>query len=457
MATIGHNSRNAPFVDPGPADDFVLAGPLFVRQANVVRDELNAFCAAIRSQGDQVVRHKAIDNAMVRHGANPQISNLTFRVLSAIAHVSHGKYRYHGMPMEALAYFAGQKNASNLHRVLKEMAASNAAVVIAVPRKLGGRPMKFVALICTEDDRTGAAVAALRSQARDRYDGVKRAERDGMEWVELVEDTIRPNDVLQPPASRHHDELIQPEVGSIQPGVVLNSSPRRIEDEPIRHHDVLQSVTMTTRVHIEDCIEEREDTVVRENTTSDCNFFSTTTSKGNRELDAERLAAAFHAETQSQPPRHGALIEIGTPPSAIYNLDTPERLELYNRVASKFGYTAADLIRPPVEPDTSDDSFRRALKVLVKSIEPAVLEDQLDHTLNAMIDMEFAPGGGRGLRGAYSYLTKSVANKAMDHEVAVRTALAKGQVRLEGGGTARKHGPAKSKSSIWDEFKIQES
>src|SRR6202007_469590 len=120
--------------------------PLFLRQPSLDRDALNEFCAAIRSQGNDAVRHRAIDNALVRHRANPAISNRGYRVLTAVAWVSHGKYRYHGMPMEALALFAGQSSATNMGRILKGLGLADAVACIAVPREKGGRPMNFIAL-----------------------------------------------------------------------------------------------------------------------------------------------------------------------------------------------------------------------------------------------------------------------------------------------------------------------
>src|SRR5215470_5095423 len=53
---------------------------------------------------------------------------------------SHGRYRYHGMLMEALSLFVGKCAASNLHRHLKVAIDQVALTAISVARKAGGRP-----------------------------------------------------------------------------------------------------------------------------------------------------------------------------------------------------------------------------------------------------------------------------------------------------------------------------
>src|SRR5262245_20350058 len=116
-ANIGHNSGNPD--DPGPASDFpAIDGPLALR-ADLCPKKVEAFCEAIRSQGNESVRQAAITNAMARWRANPNIPHLAYRILEQIASRCRWHYRYYFESKELLAFFTGLGGAQNLARTLQ--------------------------------------------------------------------------------------------------------------------------------------------------------------------------------------------------------------------------------------------------------------------------------------------------------------------------------------------------
>lgn len=150
---IGANNGPRLSIDPGPALDYTaINGPLTFRREAIVERALELFCEAIRSQGGSEHRQLAITNMLHRARANPAISHRGYRVLEEIASRCRWEYRYHAEPMEAVAFYTGQKSGSNMGRILAELRDADVLTTIAVPRKAGGRPMTFCTVVCTPED-----------------------------------------------------------------------------------------------------------------------------------------------------------------------------------------------------------------------------------------------------------------------------------------------------------------
>ena len=168
--------------DPGPATDFVDTGPLTLRKEACKAEELEGFYEAIRTHGNVNTRQKSISSLLERSRANPELTNANYRVLEQVASRCRWDYRYHCEPMEAVAFFTGQAAAGNMGRSLDGLVKLGYVHTLSVPRKLGGRPMRFCTVVCSADDRSGMSSVTLRQQARDRCNGVQRAKRNGCEW-----------------------------------------------------------------------------------------------------------------------------------------------------------------------------------------------------------------------------------------------------------------------------------
>jgi hypothetical protein len=431
-ASIGDNSRAD---DPGVAIDFVLTGPVFLRQDLVDRDKLNEFCAAIRAQGDERVRHRTIDNALTRLRADPGIGNFGYRVLAQVAAMSHGRHRYHGMPMEALALFTRQSDGSHMHRALGEIA--KAVVIILIPRRAGGRPMKFIALKCTAEDRTGAAVAGLYDQARDRYNGVQKAKRDGCSWSDLVEEP-----------TRQIGEMTQPDGETSASTVETNAPDRRDEHQASRQFGVHQSPKLATRVQQEDC-------------TKDSN------SKGS-------TSSSFGSDHHAREEGKGATgAQEDLTPSATYKPSESEYEEC-RQLHDSFGRPGGAILAAPACRDDTDAFLDRKCQTHLGGYRPSVARRALAATFDwaraVTADNGEAGNTGNGsnrLRRLNNAFDKLLPGKAAEFALAEASIQAQAMTEqavqernavkrlngVESGGAARRSSPVKSKSAIFDEFK----
>ncbi len=245
--SVGGNKGPRIATDPGPATDFEAMGPLAVRQESIDPEALAAFYTAIRTQGNDATRQLAITNTLHRARANPDVTHLDYRLLEQIASRCRWAFRYDSEPQEATAFFIGQGSGSNMGRPMSRLQQVGLVAAIAVPRKAGGWPMMFCTIVCTAEDRSGQSWEMLRAQARERYNGVMRAKRNGCDWPlpDAPEPSTRHYDNSP---TRHHD-VSTVQNSDFEEG---NSSPRRIAT---RHHED-QTVNSSTVKDEEDLVGE---------------------------------------------------------------------------------------------------------------------------------------------------------------------------------------------------------
>jgi hypothetical protein len=151
--------------DPGLAHDFVEAGPVAI-STKVNRADRERFYDAIRSQGPEQVRRRAIDMAKERARRDKRLSSTPFRVFDAIASWSKWKHRYCWQSMEVLAFASSQSpEHSNVARYVDRLVELGYVVDIQVPSVTGGRHKRYLTVACTAADRTGQTLKDIASEA----------------------------------------------------------------------------------------------------------------------------------------------------------------------------------------------------------------------------------------------------------------------------------------------------
>lgn len=190
----------------GPATDYQLCGPLVLNQDRVDRKEYADFFRAICSQGAAEVRQQAISLALDRARRDTRLSNRGYRVFSQIASVSRWAYRYHCETLGLLAHSsAGDR--SNLHRDVDHLVDLKYCAEVHVPRRGGGKPTRFLTIICTEQDRSGETRTLLDRAARSATGEQPNRQDDGSPAV-LVTDSGISNPSPGRTAERRSDEHI---------------------------------------------------------------------------------------------------------------------------------------------------------------------------------------------------------------------------------------------------------
>ena len=163
----GHNRGPKLFVDPGVCHDFTDCGPIALRSDRVSPDQLNEFYNAVCTQGSEKVRQSAISNALARARANPEVSHQAYRILEGIASRVRWRYRYHCETVENLAWFTAG-SPGNMHRPLEALTKLRLVARLDVPRHSGGRPVAYLTVICTPEDRSGQSLEELAQAAKLR-------------------------------------------------------------------------------------------------------------------------------------------------------------------------------------------------------------------------------------------------------------------------------------------------
>lgn len=214
--SLGHNSGDT-YVDPGPAADYVDRGPI-AQYPQFDRVAVSAFYNAIRSQGDDTTRHRAIDLAFERARENAALSAQALRIFHRIGQNCHGSYRYSTEPHERLAAYCSFASPTNFHRYIREILDLGFMARFLFHRHGGGHPYPIYTVVCTADDRSGLTSQLLRRKALARRVSptVPKAIIDDEQGIDLA--SIRQSDELQ-----------------------------TIEIESIRQRDVSQNVGVTYR------------------------------------------------------------------------------------------------------------------------------------------------------------------------------------------------------------------
>jgi hypothetical protein len=182
-AAIGHNNPPVAIVDPGPDENFTLGGPLEIRLDRIDAEKLATFVSAIRSQGNNNTRPKAISNALHRARANPEISHGAYRFIEHVATRVRWAYRYCCETADAIGFFIGISDGGNLSRTIKGLGGVIAS--IDVPRPSGGRPLTFYTIACTPEDRTGQSLENLLKANSERERAVAKPQSEGMQDLKM--------------------------------------------------------------------------------------------------------------------------------------------------------------------------------------------------------------------------------------------------------------------------------
>lgn len=165
---IGHNS--AAFEDAALlADDYIDVGPLS-GIPGVDLAQLYAFRHAIKTQGNEDVRQKAITQMLNRARANAALSPTAYRLLEHIARRCRGAWRYCTEPQDTIGFFCGVKHRQSTQRSLAELDAMDLGFIasVEVPCSRGGRPRRYYTVACTGSDRLGSSDAELAAAASRR-------------------------------------------------------------------------------------------------------------------------------------------------------------------------------------------------------------------------------------------------------------------------------------------------
>lgn len=209
LPPIGHNSASRVFIDPGPATEFVDRGPVGVRRDLLDPKKVEEFYDACRSHGSEAVRQRALSNAEARVRADPDVSHQEFRVFAQIVSRVRQRFGYHCEPMQTAAHFSAS-DPKNIRRPIDNLIELGFLRRLDLPRPAGGRPMPCLTVVCTPEDRSGETISILARAAKQRS---------------------IPCDEFDEDANRHHDDLQT---------VTMTPSPA-----PNRHVEGLQTVTMT--------------------------------------------------------------------------------------------------------------------------------------------------------------------------------------------------------------------
>jgi hypothetical protein len=162
-AKIGHNSD----IDFDLATDFVDVGPLSGRK-DLDPKQLANFRHAIRTQGNNNIRQRAISCMLERARANAALSHAEFRVLDRMAERCRGGFRYTTEPQDTLGFYCGIEHRQNVSRVIPNLIDLGFVVGIEVPSPSGGRPRRYYTVVCTGGDRAGTSRSDLAFEARRR-------------------------------------------------------------------------------------------------------------------------------------------------------------------------------------------------------------------------------------------------------------------------------------------------
>jgi len=193
---LGHNSGDT-YVDPGPSADYIDRGPI-AQYPQFDRVAVSAFYNAVRSQGDDDVRHRAIDLAFDRARENAALSAQALRIYHRLCQNCHGHFRYSTEPHERLAAYCSFASPTNFHRYIRELLDLGFIAKFEFHRHGGGHPYPIYTVVCTADDRSGLTSELLRRKALARRVSptVPKAITDVEQGFDLA--SIRQSDELQP-------------------------------------------------------------------------------------------------------------------------------------------------------------------------------------------------------------------------------------------------------------------
>jgi hypothetical protein len=232
--------------DPGPDHDFIGLGPVAI-SAKVGPVDRERFYKAIRSQGPEEIPHpndeagktsfnvrrRAIDMAKERARMDRRLSHAAFRVFEAVASRCKWKHRYLWLSMEMLSYLAAQNPGNNnVARYVDQAVALGYVADIYVASQWGGRPKRYLTVVCTAADRTGQTLADIAAAAWDSDI------RGAIENLEEIADQDAGHGDLRPAklnggAIRNLDALPHDAGDSIRNGYASTRSP----DVSTRSHD----------------------------------------------------------------------------------------------------------------------------------------------------------------------------------------------------------------------------
>ena len=198
----GHNRGPKMFVDPGVCQDFTDYGPISLRSDRASPEDLREFYDAVRSHGSERVRQGAISNFLARARANPALSHQAYRILEGIASRCRWRYRYHCETVESLAWFTAG-SPGNMHRPLEALTNLQLIARLDVPRHTGGRPVAYLTVTCTAEDRSGQSLEDLAQAAKLRGLSCEpNHPDDGLQTI-----TAMVSHTEQPPSNLHGDGL----------------------------------------------------------------------------------------------------------------------------------------------------------------------------------------------------------------------------------------------------------
>jgi hypothetical protein len=202
---LGDN-QGPPIQDPGHIQDFTLIGPLATFAEQVDPKAYAEFSDAIRSHGGPGVRQGALSNMQHRARADERISHRAYRLLDQTISRCRWSAGYNFEPQEVRAFCSAIGSGGNVGRIDAELEDAGYLVRIEVPRVSGGWPLTFVTVRCTAEDRTGDSTAEVIAKAKRRFNGEKRAARDGFNWSRAI-DNVSPTRHPDDSASRQNNDL----------------------------------------------------------------------------------------------------------------------------------------------------------------------------------------------------------------------------------------------------------
>lgn len=173
--------------DPGVADDCNdLGGPIFLFKDRIPGFEHAQFHRAVCSQGSESVRQQALSLMLDRARQDGRLSPRAYRALCQIVSRARWRFRYHFEQLALLAYFTAG-DASNLHRDIKALIELGYVARLLVPRRGGGKPTSYLTPICNAQDRSGETRVLLDHAARSHTGEQPTRHHDVLQSVTMTD------------------------------------------------------------------------------------------------------------------------------------------------------------------------------------------------------------------------------------------------------------------------------
>lgn len=337
---VGHNS--AAFEDAALlADDYIDVGPLS-GLPGVDPAQLYAFRHAIKTQGNEDVRQKAVTQMLNRARANAALSPTAYRLLEHIARRCRGPWRYCTEPQDTIGFFCGVKHRQSTQRSLAELDAMDLGFIasVEVPCSRGGRPRRYYTVACTGSDRLGSSDAELAAAASRRKLEVMN-DRASARLVEAlaskasnccIEAKQQNVALAETSENKALDEIVGDNPIPTQQNVALSKATSRCN---AKQHNVAHSVSSLVQEDITTVVPDREGGVGGDVASSPP---ARSNDQGDEQLDIEGAIAAAEAAIAkpSRAKRSKRVVRFDELPKGYWNEGDRE-------YARKLGMTDAEI------------------------------------------------------------------------------------------------------------------